>query len=255
MRIVDATIARTARSGRPARRSPRSPSARASGGPRYTATSPTSARCSWAARGRGRAQPGAGPGDVGDDLGPARATRRRAGRVYGWYERVEPMLTAVTRDAAAMPIVAELEGGVLGTSPSSRTASSPAGAPAERRQTATRDDRPRARLPGLANVAPAWSGPRGRDRGDGVGGSRPWGAARAFRVAPDVDRAVGRRGQLLGGEHERPPVRRAASRRRRRRSPRPSTRRERAASAGACRRPAAAARAASPAPACRAPTA
>src|SRR3954468_14614829 len=27
--------------------------------------------------------------------------------IYGWYERVEPMLTAVSRDAEAMPIVAE----------------------------------------------------------------------------------------------------------------------------------------------------
>jgi AcrR family transcriptional regulator len=33
--------------------------------------------------------------------------------VYGWYERVEPMLTAVLRDADAMPIVRELEAGRL----------------------------------------------------------------------------------------------------------------------------------------------
>ena len=29
--------------------------------------------------------------------------------IYGWYERVEPMLTAVLRDAETMPIVAEIQ--------------------------------------------------------------------------------------------------------------------------------------------------
>jgi hypothetical protein len=29
--------------------------------------------------------------------------------LYGWYEQVEPMLTAVLRDAEAMPIVAEIQ--------------------------------------------------------------------------------------------------------------------------------------------------
>jgi AcrR family transcriptional regulator len=33
--------------------------------------------------------------------------------IYGWYERVEPMLTAVTRDAEAVPIVAEIQAGRL----------------------------------------------------------------------------------------------------------------------------------------------
>lgn len=31
--------------------------------------------------------------------------------MYAWYERVEPMLTAVLRDAAAMPIIQELQAG------------------------------------------------------------------------------------------------------------------------------------------------
>jgi AcrR family transcriptional regulator len=29
--------------------------------------------------------------------------------IYGWYERVEPMLTAVLRDAETMPIIAEIQ--------------------------------------------------------------------------------------------------------------------------------------------------
>jgi AcrR family transcriptional regulator len=33
--------------------------------------------------------------------------------LYGWYERVEPMLTAVLRDADAMPIVTEIQAGRL----------------------------------------------------------------------------------------------------------------------------------------------
>ena len=43
--------------------------------------------------------------------------------LYGWYERVEPMLTAVLRDVDAVPIIAELQAGRLRTSPPSRTAS------------------------------------------------------------------------------------------------------------------------------------
>ena len=31
--------------------------------------------------------------------------------VYGWYERVEPMLTALLRDADAMPMISELQAG------------------------------------------------------------------------------------------------------------------------------------------------
>jgi AcrR family transcriptional regulator len=31
--------------------------------------------------------------------------------IYGWYERVEPMLTAVLRDADAMPILSEVQAG------------------------------------------------------------------------------------------------------------------------------------------------
>jgi AcrR family transcriptional regulator len=33
--------------------------------------------------------------------------------IYGWYEQVEPMLTALLRDADAVPIVKELQGGRL----------------------------------------------------------------------------------------------------------------------------------------------
>jgi AcrR family transcriptional regulator len=33
--------------------------------------------------------------------------------LYGWYEQVEPMLTAVLRDADAVPIVAEIQAGRL----------------------------------------------------------------------------------------------------------------------------------------------
>jgi AcrR family transcriptional regulator len=33
--------------------------------------------------------------------------------IYGWYEQVEPMLTAVLRDADVVPIVAELQSGRL----------------------------------------------------------------------------------------------------------------------------------------------
>lgn len=33
--------------------------------------------------------------------------------IYGWYERVEPMLTAVLRDVDEVPIVAELQAGRL----------------------------------------------------------------------------------------------------------------------------------------------
>lgn len=33
--------------------------------------------------------------------------------IYGWYERVEPMLTAVLRDAETMPIIAEIQQGRL----------------------------------------------------------------------------------------------------------------------------------------------
>jgi AcrR family transcriptional regulator len=33
--------------------------------------------------------------------------------MYGWYERVEPMLTAVLRDADAMPIIGEIQAGRL----------------------------------------------------------------------------------------------------------------------------------------------
>jgi hypothetical protein len=31
--------------------------------------------------------------------------------LYGWYEQVEPMLTAVLRDVAAMPIIGEIQAG------------------------------------------------------------------------------------------------------------------------------------------------
>jgi AcrR family transcriptional regulator len=31
--------------------------------------------------------------------------------IYGWYEQVEPMLTALLRDAEAMPIISELQAG------------------------------------------------------------------------------------------------------------------------------------------------
>jgi AcrR family transcriptional regulator len=33
--------------------------------------------------------------------------------MYGWYERIEPMLTAVLRDVDTMPIIAELQAGQL----------------------------------------------------------------------------------------------------------------------------------------------
>jgi AcrR family transcriptional regulator len=33
--------------------------------------------------------------------------------IYGWYERVEPLLTALLRDIDTMPIIAELQGGRL----------------------------------------------------------------------------------------------------------------------------------------------
>src|SRR3954452_3670991 len=44
---------------------------------------------------------------------PDPAARLAAGldAIYRWYERVEPMLTAVLRDADAMPIIAELQAG------------------------------------------------------------------------------------------------------------------------------------------------
>ena len=53
--------------------------------------------------------------------------------IYGWYERVEPMLTAVLRDAETMPIIAEIQRQAGSrTSPPSRTCSPPAGAHAAR---------------------------------------------------------------------------------------------------------------------------
>ncbi len=42
---------------------------------------------------------------------PAARLEAALDAVYGWYERVEPMFTALMRDAGAMPIVAELLAG------------------------------------------------------------------------------------------------------------------------------------------------
>jgi AcrR family transcriptional regulator len=41
--------------------------------------------------------------------GPADRLAAALDAIYGWYERVEPMLTALLRDIDAMPIVAELQ--------------------------------------------------------------------------------------------------------------------------------------------------
>jgi AcrR family transcriptional regulator len=44
---------------------------------------------------------------------PAERLRAALNQVYGWYERAEPMFSAVLRDADAMPIVGELQAGRL----------------------------------------------------------------------------------------------------------------------------------------------
>ena len=67
--------------------------------------------CSGAWRG---AQPAARSRDVGLDRGSRRAAGRpRSTRSTRWYERVEPMLSAVLRDVDAMPVIAELQAGRL----------------------------------------------------------------------------------------------------------------------------------------------
>ena len=40
---------------------------------------------------------------------PAARLEAALDAIYGWYERVEPMLTAVLRDAETMPIIAEIQ--------------------------------------------------------------------------------------------------------------------------------------------------
>jgi hypothetical protein len=42
---------------------------------------------------------------------PAARLAAALAALYGWYERVEPMLTAVLRDADAMPILSEVQAG------------------------------------------------------------------------------------------------------------------------------------------------
>jgi AcrR family transcriptional regulator len=44
---------------------------------------------------------------------PAERLEAALDPIYGWYERVEPTLTAVLRDVDAMPIIAELQAGRL----------------------------------------------------------------------------------------------------------------------------------------------
>ena len=44
---------------------------------------------------------------------PAARLEAALDAIYGWYERVEPMLTAVLRDVDEVPIVAELQAGRL----------------------------------------------------------------------------------------------------------------------------------------------
>lgn len=44
---------------------------------------------------------------------PAARAQAALEALYGWYERVEPMLSAVLRDADAVPVVAELQSGRL----------------------------------------------------------------------------------------------------------------------------------------------
>lgn len=44
---------------------------------------------------------------------PAERLEAALDAVYGWYERIEPLLTAVLRDVDTMPIIAELQAGRL----------------------------------------------------------------------------------------------------------------------------------------------
>ncbi len=44
---------------------------------------------------------------------PAERLEAALHAIYGWYERVEPLLTAVLRDVDTMPIIAELQAGRL----------------------------------------------------------------------------------------------------------------------------------------------
>ncbi len=44
---------------------------------------------------------------------PAERLEAALDAIYGWYERVEPLLTAVLRDVDTMPIIAELQSGRL----------------------------------------------------------------------------------------------------------------------------------------------
>ena len=44
---------------------------------------------------------------------PAERLEAALDAIYGWYERTEPMLTAVLRDIDAMPIIKELQAGRL----------------------------------------------------------------------------------------------------------------------------------------------
>ena len=105
---------------------------------------------------------------------PAARLEAALDALYGWYERVEPMLTAVLRDVDAVPIIAEIQARPPArTSPPSRTASPRAGARA-----GTAATRLRATI-GLALDFLAWRTlherglePRGRDRRHGVGRPR-----------------------------------------------------------------------------------
>jgi AcrR family transcriptional regulator len=54
------------------------------------------------------------PGTWAAEPDPAARLEAALHAVYGWYERVEPMLTAVLRDAETMPIIAEIQQGRLG---------------------------------------------------------------------------------------------------------------------------------------------
>ncbi len=49
------------------------------------------------------------PGGWAAEPDPEVRLETALGAIYGWYERVEPMLTAVLRDAETMPAIAEIQ--------------------------------------------------------------------------------------------------------------------------------------------------
>ena len=194
--------ARWGRRARPSRRSPRTP---VCGGPPSTATSPMSAPCSSAAQAPCGTQPAARPADLELDPDPAARLEAALEALYPWYERVEPMLTAVLRDADTVPMVKRADKRAPRLPGPIEDGLARAGAYAGPRQAPAGHDRPGTRLPRLADPPRAGARPRRSDRRHGVGGGR--GGRVAASATPRGDRRRTAEGLLAGPTRARAAVR------------------------------------------------